>query len=130
MLAIREQQIGFLEVIAYLASILGVVGTVLWDWNLNFILVLILLIKVGVTSAPLRDIRALLLLRRRSDRTRRPGYSNPSEKSLSYPQTQKTSCTKPIHRNDENRIDQPVEGITPATNEKGTIREAVDCCEA
>ena len=56
MLTIREQQIGLLEVIAYLAAMIAVVGAVAWDWNLMLLLGVIL---AALPYAVLCEIRNL-----------------------------------------------------------------------
>lgn len=56
MLTIREQQIGLLEVIGYVAAIIAVVGAVAWDWNLMLLLGVIL---AALLYAVFREIRNL-----------------------------------------------------------------------
>lgn len=56
MLTIRDQGIGVLEAVAYLAAVIAVIGSTVCGWNLNLIVALIML---AVAYAVLRDLRGL-----------------------------------------------------------------------
>jgi hypothetical protein len=59
-------QVGLLEVLAYLAAIVVVVGSVVGGWNFNLLIALTLMVA---TYAVLRDVRALSRLAARNEQT-------------------------------------------------------------
>ncbi len=117
MLTIRDQRIGFLEVVAYLAAIMAVVGTVAWGWNLNLIVALIML---AVAYAVLRDLRALWLLRRENDQSPPSGATIPILKSLPHSQSSRPLFTTNRPRNGANRVDRPVKNHPGSRTERNT----------
>ncbi len=80
MLTIREQQIGFLEVIEYLAAIVFVAGALAWGWYLTLLLWLILVIL------PYSVLWVLGNFERENDLSRRPRQTIAKEKSGSQEQ--------------------------------------------
>lgn len=125
---IREQQIGLLEVIAYLAVIVVVVGAVVWGWDLNLLLALILLV---VAYAVLCDLRKLWRLRQEDEPSRHPRQTIPQENSASCEQPSKPLGTiQTGHTSRANRVDRPVTQTTPALERKGTPHESIGCSKA
>lgn len=72
---IRDQQIGIFEIASYLAAAVAVVGTLVWGWDLNLIILLFILV---VAYAVLRDLRTLCLLKWRNE------PSSPSEQTILF----------------------------------------------
>jgi hypothetical protein len=98
---IRDQQIGILEIASYLAAAVAVVGTVVWGWDLNLIILLFILV---VTYAVLRDLRALWQLKWRNE------PSSPSEQTIlfqrlsSRSQARRPATVSGGRQNGKNRI--------------------------
>ena len=62
-------QVGLLEMLACLAAIVLVVGSVVGGWNFNLLIGLVLMVA---TYAVLRDVRALSRLATRNEQTQPP----------------------------------------------------------
>lgn len=71
-------QLGLLEVLAYLAGIVLVVGSVVRGWNFNLLIALILVI---VLCAIFRDVRALSRLAPRKEQTQSSDTMIPLQRS-------------------------------------------------
>ncbi|MBI5315017.1 MAG: hypothetical protein HZB34_03510 [Nitrospirae bacterium] len=74
MLTIREQQIGLLKVIEYLAAIIFVAGALAWGWYLTLLLWLILVLL------PYAVLRVMRNFEQENDLSRHPRQTIAKEK--------------------------------------------------
>lgn len=125
--SIREQQFGFLEVVTYIAATTAVVGTMLWGWDLNLFVALIL---GGVAYAILRDLRTLSILRREDTHYPSPVDAIPGRQSLLHPQSGKSLFTANRPRDGANGVDGPFNQTSLAVEQRGTSHEPVECHRA
>lgn len=118
---IRDQQIGILEIASYLTAAVAVVGTILWGWNLNLIVSVIILV---VAYAVLRDVRSLWLLKWRDERLQSPAHTILFRRSSSCLQAR-----RPLTVTDGRAVagTESIAGVdqnTPVAQEKGTTHES------
>lgn len=88
-------EFGLLEVLAYLAAIVVVVGSVVSGWDFNLLIALIML---AVLYAVLRDVRALAVLKSRDDQTRSSDTTVSSQRIVRDARPQPTTRLVPLHR--------------------------------
>lgn len=124
MSSIREQQFGFLEVVAYLAATTAVVGTMLWGWDLNFFVALML---GAIAYAILRDLRTLSILRREDTHDPSPGAAIPGRTSLLHPQSRELIVHREEASGRADGVNGPSNQTVLAMEQGGTPHETVEC---
>jgi hypothetical protein len=113
MLTIREQQIGFLEVIMYLMGIILVTAAVSWKWDLFLLLALILVALPFLTYLEIR------IIEHENDPSRRSPQTVAKQKSKSNEQFARQSVPTPTKHYGDNGVDRP---RCPGEHSTGTGR--------
>jgi hypothetical protein len=121
MSTIREQQIGWFEVIGYLMAMIAVVGAVAWSWNL------ILVLAIIVATVPYATWREIRSLEQRNDHAHQ---TIAEERSESHAQISERSVTAETKPSGNNRVYSPGITTTGAIMLKGTAHESVECSKS
>ena len=118
MLTIRDQQIGWVEVLMYLIGILAVVAAMAWNWNPMFLLLLIVL------ALPFLTVWEIQNLEHENDSCRRPQQTIADhDKPVSQRQTSGGLMHSQTERHGQPRVDSPISQTTAANEQKGTSHE-------
>ncbi|MBX3307414.1 MAG: hypothetical protein KF751_15330 [Nitrospira sp.] len=122
MLTIRDQQIGWLEVVMYLMGIIAVVAAVAWNWNPLFLLLLI------VAALPFLTYWDIKNLEHENEPCRRPQQTIADHDGpVSQRQTSGRLMPRQTKRHGQPRVDPPVSQTTAANEQKGTSHESRKC---
>lgn len=122
MLTIRDQQIGFLEVLMYLMGIIAVVAAMAWNWDLFLLLALILV------AVPFLTFWEIQNLEHENEPCRRPQQTIADHDGpVSQRQTSGRLMHRQTKRHGQPQVDPPVSQTTAANEQKGTSHEPLKC---
>ena len=122
MLTIRDQQIGWVEVLMYLIGILAVVAAMAWNWNPMFLLLLIVL------ALPFLTVWEIQNLEHENEPCRRPQQTIvDNDRSVSQKHPSMGPVSREMERHGQPRVDSPISQTTAANEQKGTSHEPRKC---
>jgi hypothetical protein len=117
---IRDQTIGILEIASCLAAAVAVVGTIVWGWDLNLIILLFMLV---VAYAVLRDVRSLWLLKWRDGRLDFPDHTIVFQRSSSHPPARRPAAAADDRAMARTESSAGIDRNNLKAQEKGTTHE-------